>query len=69
MKPPRPLSRREAEVARLAAQRTKDDAIALLCRAGEIYRECGCDSIATAFAHMADNLGEHLHTASVVTEL
>lgn len=67
--PPRPLSRREREVARLAAQRTLDDAAALIKRTEVIYRESGCAVAADALAIAIEMLGKHLNSDRVVTEL
>ncbi|MGE4324131.1 MAG: hypothetical protein AB7E60_14035 [Sphingobium sp.] len=63
------MSRRESEAARLAAQRTKDDAIALIERACTVYEQSGMTESTRTLKHIADHLREFLHTTSVGTEL
>ena len=69
MKAPRPLTSREAQVARLAASRTRDDAIALLIDQARIYRESGCGNTAAAIDHAIGLLRDRLSIHNVVSEL
>lgn len=69
MKALRPLTKGEREAARLAADRTKADAIAMIRKAATIWHDSGCASAGKALDHMADLIGEGLQTFNVVTEL
>lgn len=69
MKAMRPLTRGETIAARLAAQRTKDAALAMVANAAEIYRESECASSASALEHIADLIRSNLSTERTVTEL
>ena len=69
MKAPRILSRRENEVARLAAERTKDDAIAIILEIASAYDQDGASTSAMALKLAAERIFVRLPIYSVVTEL
>lgn len=69
MKAPRYLTQREREVARLAAQRTKDDALALIAGAMRVYSESGSVDAVRVIGVIDNILRENVQTVGVVTEL
>lgn len=69
MRKPRLLTKREAAISCLAAQRTLDAVVAELARYAATYRECGATSSASAIEHAGDLLRGQIAIVSVVTEL